>query len=800
MIDWHNVWLGENMPGWHTPGNESTREALDRLVKERHGPCLLVSERELSVLRRGLTKDGWKRGQYLHPVDNRNGLYACPGVLAAANLWLEEEITPTDWSQDSPVSCCQCDSNILLFRDPDSPSNSCDNLGFEIKIPAWQAQIRRLASAAISLSLVYCVEKDKVYADKAFEILLTCADSISSAKSLPKNESDGQWVIALAQAYDLIYKSQRSRERKDRIEQVMHNTLAKYMSSRDVKGAEGAWRLAALGMLGLAARKPEMVYQALTDLTRWLCDLDSDGLLGGPISKCHFNALAGLLHFTEACHRSGINVYKLEPERGKSVKAMFMAPLKYTYPSFRIPAIKGDHYDIFLPLELYEIACRRWNDAGFAWVLKRGYAFGASPINMDQERFFRRFERKSLYALLFGRDLTGRLSSPVPNIGSLAEQGLLIMRTASMAATVSSTANRPEDHQDSLAFTFFICNSLLSPDYGVPAEKQPIGNWFDQTWAHNTVVVDERSSQVDGGEARVIRRFGVRFPGVECVVDNGYPGVKHERSLMFAWNKCVLVDKLTSDKKHIYDWLLRCEAQPEVIGGGQILNNIKIKHPLIELNSAYRTAGNAHIRWMSEEVRVDHLIWSANKDTELIIATCPAENMERRVPLLICRQEGLKAEYLSLFAPCQPGIDRTITLDGRLIRIESEEQTEYIYLRALGEEQHPDIVTDAAYAAVSIKRGSVVSAMIADGSSLELNGQPVLRTPGKAEYAEYLVNDSGPEVYYSNGPAGIMLIRSSARTAKVNGLRAGLSALSGTGKLRITQQMVDALTKSGLRG
>ena len=136
---------------------------LDRILASSSRPYVLLSERELSVLRRGLTKEGWKRSLYIGEAVNDDEVYVGAGLLGVANHWLNSNREPSR---------------------------------------------NELVRAFLSLALVYGIERDKSHSDRAAELILSrCGEfSVGAAE-----------IIALAQGYDLIYYSRSLTDENKRL-------------------------------------------------------------------------------------------------------------------------------------------------------------------------------------------------------------------------------------------------------------------------------------------------------------------------------------------------------------------------------------------------------------------------------------------------------------------------------------------------------------------------------------------------------------------------------------------------------
>ncbi len=423
MVDWR---VGNTIAAVPVviPDSEGHVVDLAKILAANPRPCVLMNEREISVLRRSLTKDGWKRSLYLQPAEGLQFVYTGAGIMSIANQSLDMDVTIPARGGHYHKFFCDCGNRLTIPEDLKiSPQYHCAACGkgysgedFDGAVLYMQHQ--RLAGAVLSLAIVYAIEKDRAYSDKAAEILVKYAQAYPGPHTdyttggiLYQSLCEAVWIIPLAQAYDLIYYS-RSLADTDRqlVENRLFRQVADGLRSVGIHGNWGSWHLSAVGVIGLSIKDAELVNYALESLASQLTNqLGEDGLWPESVHTYHFYPLRAFVHFAEGCYRLGIDLYNWEPSPGKSLKAMFNAPLQYMYPSFRLPAINDGWYDSFLPLDLYEIAHRRWDDPAFAWVLKRGYRFGENPLNDDQQEHIHAF-RRSLFILSWQR-LTRKVGS-----------------------------------------------------------------------------------------------------------------------------------------------------------------------------------------------------------------------------------------------------------------------------------------------------------------------------------------------------------------------------------------------------
>ena len=804
MIERSRIAAGAGTATLRIPDNNTGVPNLDSLLNSSARPFVLVSEREISVLRRGLTKDGWKRSLYLQPAAGQEGTYVGAGLLSVANRSLEMDVRIPARSGHFHHFFCDCGSRLSFPEDLlIAEKYVCPACGKTYSGERYDGAVRlrqhaRLAQAALSCALVYAIEKDRAYAEKAAQILVGYAraypgphTSATDGGILYQSLDEAVWVIPLAQAYDLLYYSRSlSDKQRELVESNLFRPVADGLKNVGIAGNWGSWHLSAVGVIGLAIKDASLLRYALESFKSQIGDqLGEDGLWPESVHTYHFYPLSAFVHLAEGCYRAGIDVYNWEARPGKSLKAMFTAPLAYMYPSFRLPAINDEWFDSFLPASLYEIAYRRWNDALFAWVLKRAYKFGETPINSDQREHPQTFARNSFYAFMFGRDLPGRTRTPTFKSHDFPSLGICTLRNGDEAmATLDYGPFLGHGHLDKLGFTLYADDTLVVPDYGTPGYGSKILEWYTHTPAHNTVVVDGKSQEPTQDRGLTASCGGGCLQFAEAVAEGHYPGVRQTRRILLMGKICFLGDDLASEDEHDYDWLARFEGKPRVVGQHKSWDFDGGRYPMVDIEHAYRADGLFRIDWTCDRTRMAFAMLADNSSTDLALGTCPAETANRRVPLVIARQHGREARFMSLFAPSRSGrVDvRTV---GSTVTIAEGESADHIYLKGLGSAAGA-IETDGEIAAVRVINGTVCVIALVRGTYVKWLGEPFLQCPSKVDCVEISHLDRTPTIRYCCDTAGVIKLQTNARAMRVNGHRTAATTSEGQAHLRVTPQMI----------
>lgn len=782
-----------------------TLSHLERTMAAAPRPFVLIAERELSVLRRGLTKDGWKRRLYLQPAAPLYGINVGAGMLSVANQWLETDVVIPPRAGCIHDFYCDCGERLAIPDDVRIAAEyPCAGCGKVYSGPDYDAAVRcvqhnRLAGAARSLAVVYGIEKDRAYAEKVAEILLSYADAypgphtdLRTGGMYRRSIDEAVWVVALAQAYDLIYHSRCIDEyEKERIEGALLRPVAESLKSLPIGGHWGSWHLSAVGVVGLAIKDPALVRWALDALTSQLSDqLGDDGLWPESVHTYHFHALRAFVHFAEACHRAGMDVYDLEPRPGKSLRTMFAAPLEYVYPSFRLPAIHDGWFNSVLPLDLYEVAHRRYGDPGFAWVLKAGYRIGDHPITGFQQENRGEFSRTSLIAFLFGRDLPGRTAATVLRGRDFRDLGICTLRGADdLMVTLDYGPYLDHGHLDKLGFTLFANGAIAMPDYGTPGFGSGLMKWSVGTAGHNTVVVDGKDQQRSAKHGLVHRYAGSYVQCAEAVADDCYPGVVHRRGIVVIGSTCIVADRLTSAQEHDYDWLVRCEGAPQLDGAYHPAELSTWAYGPVRHDQALRVDGSCALRWACENGDIAFRIWPEHASASAVLGECPTDTESRSASFFACRQRATDAGFLAVIAATKVGGEAGIARDGCVLRVETKDAVDHIFMRGWGDGSG-SLETDGDLAAVRMVAGNVVAVVLVKGSWVKWNGEFLIECPCVVDSMEFLGEEHGPVIRYSCDTVGIVKIHTNARAMRVNGFRANASRSDGSALIRITHQML----------
>lgn len=780
------------------PGKEEIR----RLLASTARPFVAINDRELSVLRRGLTKDGWKRVLYRQEIPSNPAFVSGAGLLALANRWLSAEIRIPD--QGGCFHDFFCDDGAPLelpdIWDNSEPHYRCPACGSIYEGEKYDAAVRwfyhqALAYGCLTLALVCQIDRNTDCGDKAVEILRKYAHAYPGAHTgaaaggmLQKSIDEARWLIPLAQAYDLVYYSKAiSHDDRNAIENDLLRKSASALLDIEADGDWVAWHTAAAGLIGCANKDGDLLISAIDkfdNLIRY--ELSSDGLWPEYIHTHHFSPLSAFVLLAESCNRIGVNLYNYEPMPGKSLKSMFLSPLAYAYPSFQLPAINDGWFHSALPLSLYEVAYRRWGDPSFAWVLKTGYGFSCSPSCDLHIDYRSHFSRSSLYAFLFGRDLPGRVQAPKLMSTIFDDSGICVLRNDTDTVVTLDYGRFSRNGQlGKMGITLYTNGKMLCADYGTPGRGSAIFDYYTGTSSHNTVMVDGKDQARTSESSLLAFRPGEYLQMAEAETAEAYPGVKHVRRIITAGDVIMLQDWLSSDSEHTYDWLLHCE--------GELCDSVTGDKPAGDIPKCFSDAcesgrGVSHtVSWSEKNYGLNG--WFVmDAPGELITAHCPAETAARTIPAVILRRNGKSSGYLAILAPyCdeRPKIKNS----GKAIQIVRGNITDWLYSAdsLCGELSKPggQFETDAEIATVREVGGKVVNCGLYNGSYVKLNDEYLVQGSGTFEQLEIRLDTRMPTITFEGASGGYIRLRCLSRAMRVNGHRISAAGMGGMATIRL---------------
>ena len=408
-----------------------------------------------------------------------------------------------------------------------------------------------------TLGLAYALTGKEAYAEKARAILLGYVakykhyplhnvwnkPSKSAGRMLAQTLDEAVAVIGLAWGYDLIHNSPcLSPDDRAKIETDLLREVVATIRRNDAGISNWqSWHNAGIAAVGFCLQDAEMASQAVNGKSglrfQFSKSVLSDGFWYEGATSYHYYALQAIRWAAEAAHFAGIEVYDAPAHR-----SLYTAPIAYVFPDLRFPAVNDSNvFGIDAQHGLYELAYARFGDPTLLTVTSCG-------------------RRNSLEAWLWGVDA---LPKPPPlKLASKDFQGLgaAVLRQGTGADQIYvhldyGPHGGGHGHPDKLTIILFALGKHLAPDPSRLAYASPLHkSWYRQTFAHNTVCVDQRSQKPATGKLTMFgSKPGLAVARAEC--GKAYPGVMMTRSIAVTEGYLIDVYTVRSEDEHAYDWL-----------------------------------------------------------------------------------------------------------------------------------------------------------------------------------------------------------------------------------------------------
>ena len=691
-------------------------------------PSLWLNADELARLSKEIKTVPWKRALY-EAAERDKTFMGGGGYKPNAERWLKREIEIPARSGHYHNFFCDDGNELTCPQDlkPHPEGYSCPVCGRVYKGEKYDACVRwklhnQLAVAAFDMAFVYAIEGDERYAAKAAEILLKYADAYPGPHTshtdggiMYQSLCEAVWVIPLACAYDFIFDSEAlSPGDKVRVEGKLFKPVAQGLVKVGTHGNWGSWHLSAVGVIGYAIRDQALIDYAVENFKLQIANqLGDDGLWPESVHTYHFYPLGAFLYLAEAALHNGTDLYNWEAKPGKSLKSMFIVPLSYMYPDFRLPAINDGWFKSYLPLHQYELAHARYIDPVLGWALEEGYRQ-------------RKASRAGLWALLHGRPLDHEFKAPDRHSVNFPVLGIAVLRSpGENVMTFDYGPHLGHGQADKMGVTLFANGKLLAADYGTPGYGSRVVGYYRSTPGHNTVVVDGKSQQYTSERRLTEFGGGETFEVAEAETEQAYPGVLHKRAVIRIGENFIISDHLTSKSEHTYDWFLRCEGDLDI--GLKALSELALlNYEYVQEKAQYRTDGDWDARWNLGEQGL--ALFMLGEGSSLVTAArCPAETAARTVPLVIARRTGKSVEFLAALVPCKGESDVKCSLADGLVKVEHDGLVDWVYVGK--KSPGSPLQTDGKYAFVRIGDGEPVLGAVIGGETVSWRGRVVQITP-----------------------------------------------------------------------
>ena len=565
--------------------------------------------------------------------------------------WIHKYIHPTSWMPlvydgHQPTYHATSDGAMMSGEDYDG---------------GWRAwRHRELADWARDAGILYHLLEDSRYADAITKILLDyttlytrfrgdtdAEDWMLKGHAFNQALTEALWAVPLVQAYDLIRDTLSADDNQTIVDQLLRPIADTLSSAHDnlinqnrLDSNYTAWLLAGLGQLAFALDDKDLIGRVTSDKIGFPAHIDcaifADGMEHEATPYYHnFVSLAYSL-LAESFLLNDVNLYEVSGSKGQTIDSLWNALAQISYADGSIPdANDGSYwvdsiYDIEI-CDVYEMAFARTGKPLYGWLAKQAY----------QRRGVR---RDRWTTLLFANDDLPNNNIEYEKVTILPDSGMIVARPSSdlqLFIPYGAYAGS-HSHYDRLALTVRpFSRDAGTTLYGIEERV----TWYQQTLAHNTVVVDEKSQ--GEGSASLIDQTS---DSLSLRSDTLYDGVSQERRVQWTENCIDDTFSLKSETSHQYDWLFHSDGQWIIQGESTIplAGTYSDDAPGSYVNfEATIEALTTVTLQTSYEGKVYQLTLNSSQPMQIILANCPGNsyNPPHRRHLIIARTQTNQVKF-----------------------------------------------------------------------------------------------------------------------------------------------------------
>lgn len=615
-------------------------------------PRLLVDAADIAQLKLRITTEPWAKASWTslkagtdkalaRPVElpprggNWSHNYVCP--THGARLSQGRQLAPWQWEHLCPVG------KHVLTGDPSKGSLDFDGNGIA-------AAHGRLAQQVIDCGLLFQVTGDPRYAGKAREILLGYADHYL-AYALHNNQgkpgpggrvasqslSEAGWLTTYTQGADLVWSTLSPADRTAITDKLLRPALKESVLPRRL-GVHNiqCHHNSAIGAVGYLLDDETLIATAIDDPKNgYLFQMEKgvldDGMWTEGASGYHFYTLQGIWPLTEAARHCDRNLY------GPKLRSMFDGPLALAMPDFVLPNF-NDSGTVALQAQadLYEWAFARYRNPSAVPLLAQS-------------------DRRGRFALLYGtaklppadpHAVTGSRNSPASGYAILQQgQG----KEATWLCLKYGPHGGGHGHPDKNTFVLYARGGILAPDAGTHAYGSPLhGDWDKTTFAHNTLVVDEKSQVPATGKCL---DFGSERGVDYAITDAGpaTPGVRFVRTAaLLSPNLVVVVDQVQADQPHTFDLAYHQLGDWSELPAGQPWSPPPAAGYSRFTDATHRSlpADGMTLKTVTDDGLKPAIILAGGADTDILTGYGILKTTDDRVPLLVQRRRTQRTAFV----------------------------------------------------------------------------------------------------------------------------------------------------------
>jgi hypothetical protein len=517
-------------------------------------------------------------------------------LINAAEAWpqshlsrygLRELALPPEGGQWWHWYVCPSTGVRLRFEPPNGhvcPSDNRRLTGWPYEQVIYSERHDALANAARDLALAFRLTGKREYGERAAWILNAYAERYSGYALHDKDNRNTRtggrahaqtldeaiWLIPIAWAYDLLNGAGvLSADEAGRVERNLLREAASTIERYDAGISNWqSWHNAGLAAVAFALDDAALIAKVIDGPSGFRFQLrrsvTADGFWYEGSFTYHYYALDALLQTAELAARAGgIDLFGDE-----TFQKLFSAPVRFALPDGTLPPF-NDATTVNLRTynRWYESAFARWNDPLYAAIA------GSRGRGRD--------------ALLFGRAELPQTQSAELSSAIFPASGYAVLRSSSDHTAILKYGPHGggHGHFDKLNFVSFARGGVLAVDPGTQAYGAPThATWDQQTVAHNTVVVDERTQAEATGEL-LANQFESGFAYAKASAGTAYRNAQLTRSMLVTGEYALDVfDAESTDRQpHRFDWVYHNQ--------GEVVTEL----PLAPDSTLPRTMGYQHL-------------------------------------------------------------------------------------------------------------------------------------------------------------------------------------------------------------
>ncbi len=620
-----------------------------------HGrPTAYFSQRTLDEIKAKMGRYKWARDEVA-------------AARGAADSWLREPIPfpegPTGWYHDY---FCP-DHGVKLTYDRKRPrEHVCPEDGKVWTGPKldayWVATtLNSVLGATRDAALVYALGEGEPYAElaaKSLDDFATYYQRRVSDRKPPRlmwqSLDEATYVLAAVQAYELVYDSPAmTDERRRHIEDDWLRPTAEFLETqRKTIHNIHCWYNAAICAIGLVLGAQDMVSFAVDGPGHGFRQQIEKGVMADGYwfegsYGYHFYTLSALANLIFPALNNGID---LQPQLAR-VREMYLAPINMATAEWLVPPTNdsGRTGNVLAATGHYETALSLFpEEPAFAALLAEAYKTRG---------------RSGRQALLWGPVALSE-GAPLPARRSMdfSASGLAVLRMpAGQYENYVMLDYGPHGgghgHPDKLNIIIGGLGQILAPDPGSAGYGMPLhGQWYKQTLSHNTITVDHQSQKPATGRLVLFRGEGP-LQYMSATAHDAYPDVAWQRTVwLAAKGYLVVMDHLTSDTEHTFDWayhnygelsLPGLELQPcEPASFGE-----EAPYRTVTDLKRQTTGGPVEAIWALAGGKQVRLIALGRTDTTVFAGVGRGNPAKDDVPMVVLRRQGEEAGFAAVIEP-----------------------------------------------------------------------------------------------------------------------------------------------------